>query len=630
MDPKWEDDLQGEAERNLWAALRGRSLEYVEIGPNDPSAGASWGPDRAIRASFIKAIALGEATYSPSILRVRGARITGELDFEASRAVCPLDFDGCYFDEAINFEQFEASAIYLTRCNIPAGIKGSQLHTHHNFYLDGSSFSAEVCLKSARIDGQLGLEGAHLRQGSSLVAGAITVGQGAYFSGMRAEGRIHFGGAQITAKFDMRGAQLAGSASGEALYAPRIQVHGNLLLERNFTAEGTVDLTNATISGDLKCSGGHFKKGSIGETMERCLDLARVEVGQHIYLSDGFSATGTVYLADAVIGGTLNCEGGTFDNPADTAIYAPGIKVGRDVMLTKSTAAPALDQSGFMARGKVVLSGAQINAKLDFSGGRFLSSGEREESLLGRGMRVGSLIFDNNFLCQGLVDIRRTTIEGELRGISAVDPRKIKIAGMAYRSTGDTDDAEAQIAWLVQVTYSSQIYRQLASVYAAEGDEGAAKSVLIAGRESRRRSRKKPRRYKRYTELPLKWFVNYGYSPFRVLIWLGFFELIGGVIFIALSDDMTLAPLYKGSSVSAEGSSMSSWHPEFQPWIYTADLLLPVVDLQQNRFWIPTHAAEWLSAAFIIIGWTLATALVVGLGSVFRSDNRKDDWGPNR
>lgn len=267
MKPPWEERLQGAAELKLWDALQQepleeKSLEWAEIGPCDAMSGSSWGIDRSIRASIITAIATGEANYKPPVLRIRGARITGELYLEAAHVVCPILFDCCYFDDSINLEQVEAPGIYLTKCNVPGGIRGSQLHTRHNLYLENCTFGAKVNLSSAKIDGQLSMEGTHLTREAPLWADSITVRQGAYFSTLRAEGGVRLRGAQITKKFDMAGAKLTAS-DGEALSAPRMQVLGNLLLNKDFHAQGTVDLTNTVITGYLDCKGGASKKSQL-------------------------------------------------------------------------------------------------------------------------------------------------------------------------------------------------------------------------------------------------------------------------------------------------------------------------------------------------------------------------------
>ncbi|GAA2271994.1 MULTISPECIES: hypothetical protein [Kitasatospora] len=104
--------------------------------------------------------------------------------------------------------------------------------------------------------------------------------------------------------------------------------------------------------------------------------------------------------------------------------------------------------------------------------------------------------------------------------------------------------------------------------------------------------------------------VNYGFSPIRVLFALGLLEVAGGVLFSMLRDDIHLT------------STAASAHQVFQPWLYTLDLLLPVVNLHQRDLVVAHSAAMWCSTGFTIVGWALGTALVVGVGSALKGADR--------
>ena len=60
--------------------------------------------------------------------------------------------------------------------------------------------------------------------------------------------------------------------------------------------------------------------------------------------------------------------------------------------------------------------------------------------------------------------------------------------------------------------------------------------------------------------------------------------------------------------------------PAFQPFLYTLDLLLPVVSLHVRDAWIAHGAAQVWSVVFIIMGWILATAVVLGLTGLLKRD----------
>src|SRR5215467_5437512 len=66
-----------------------------------PKKGTEWGPERSVRAEVIADLLLGndEAASVPVRgIRLQGARITGELNLEATTLRCPLALLDCYFD----------------------------------------------------------------------------------------------------------------------------------------------------------------------------------------------------------------------------------------------------------------------------------------------------------------------------------------------------------------------------------------------------------------------------------------------------------------------------------------------------------------------------------------------------
>lgn len=59
-------------------------------------------------------------------------------------------------------------------------------------------------------------------------------------------------------------------------------------------------------------------------------------------------------------------------------------------------------------------------------------------------------------------------------------------------------------------------------------------------------------------------------------------------------------------------------YPRFQPVIYTLDLLLPLVDLSQERAYGPSGAMQWVAIVLVGSGWLLATTVAAGAGRILR------------
>jgi hypothetical protein len=381
-----ENTLIGLAEHMLWTqqCKWPNQTGPVPIGPADPDRGPHWGADRTIRACLIRQLAVGRGPNpNPCSVRLQGARISGKLDLEALTLVCTLDLNGCYFDEQINLQQTHAPAIYLLDCRIPNGIRADQLFTEHNFDLSDSHIKQAVILTAAHIGGQLLMKKSRVSgrkddDDNTLAARSMTAEQGAHFTELKCQGKIDLTGGTIGRSLKMAGAKLTTPVDGVSLLAHRVKVAGGLNLSKleasggePFEAEGRVDLTGSRIRGNLRLSGGLFNNGDRKDPNEKALDLSRVVVDQNAYLDEMFTATGTVYLLDAHIRGSLNCAGGVFDNENDTAIHAAGITVDRDVKLTKMDYGPEEDRSSFLSRGAVVLSDATIGGTLDCSDGSF-------------------------------------------------------------------------------------------------------------------------------------------------------------------------------------------------------------------------------------------------------------------
>ena len=62
------------------------------------------------------------------------------------------------------------------------------------------------------------------------------------------------------------------------------------------------------------------------------------------------------------------------------------------------------------------------------------------------------------------------------------------------------------------------------------------------------------------------------------------------------------------------------------PPVYVLDTLLPIIDLHQESNWAPARARPWgvwyevLTWGLIVWGWILTTAVVAGIGSLWRKE----------
>ena len=87
------------------------------------------------------------------------------------------------------------------------------------------------------------------------------------------------------------------------LNAQRLQCNGPLHLSGGFQATGLVDMSVATIIGQLDCDDGKFL------AKDKALECDAITVGASVFLRGKFEAQGEVNLHGAKIDGQLECNG---------------------------------------------------------------------------------------------------------------------------------------------------------------------------------------------------------------------------------------------------------------------------------------------------------------------------------
>jgi hypothetical protein len=65
---------------------------------------------------------------------------------------------------------------------------------------------------------------------------------------------------------------------------------------------------------------------------------------------------------------------------------------------------------------------------------------------------------------------------------------------------------------------------------------------------------------------------------------------------------------------------MTTDTPDFNPLVYTLDLLLPIVDFGQEHAFNPHGLQAWVAYGFIATGWVLATTIAAGATRVLRRE----------
>jgi hypothetical protein len=480
----------------------------------------------------------------------------------------------------------------------------------------------------ATITGSLDLSGAHFTSPGqrALVLSNTVVGGKLDCRGLAVEGELRMHNARFAASMILAGARLE-NPGGVALSAGGLVSDGGIFMTEHFTSAGEIRLIGARLGANLTLAGASLSNpgglaldlnrasiGSVDGTGVTCagqlalpgariagdLDLtgARLEAGHGAtaLAADGASVDGVVSLTQvrargevslrAVrVGQRVRLQGAQLDNPGAVACRLSRAQVAADVFA-----------SGLTAAGELRLARAAVGGDVQLDGARLRNPGGT--ALNAVTLRAVVLSLELAEPAAGLVDLRHASV-AILRDDPAAWPGQLSLEGLTYQALEPRLPARQRLGWLTRDPrgHQPQPYEQLAAHYNAIGQPAQAVRVLYARERSQRRALPLlARAWSRLQDLA----VGYGYQPWRALVWLAVLLGAGSAVF-ALAPP---PPLQAGVA------------PHFSAFVYTLDLLLPVVDLGQKHAFNPAGPEQWLSYVLIASGWILVTTIAAGAARV--------------
>ncbi|MEU4643710.1 hypothetical protein [Micromonospora sp. NPDC023814] len=480
-------------QRLIKSVACGEVLDLAGDGPVDEAAMRSWGDERTVSASVIREIVRGRLVSEPDPhgLRLRGARIAGQIDLENITGDLALELRDCLLPSGVNLRNAQLLAVALTGCRIAQAADSDDAPVDATRFaarvlsLEGSTVTSAseqgtVRLLAARL-GTLDCSGARLQNttGPALDADGLQVDQSVFLRGLTASsaserGTIRLLGAHLGGQLNCSGARLQ-NTTGPALNADHLQVDQDVFLHGGFTAtsaseQGTVRLLGAHL-GTLHCTGARLKNAT-----GPALEADHLQVDRDVALDGGFTATsaselGTIQLPGAHIGGVLYCGGARLENTTGPALNTDGLRVDQDVLLDDGFTATSAD-----GHAVLVLTGARI-------GGTFR------------------------------LDTDRTTHTAPDQG------PLIELDGLTYSGLPRPASLPRWLTLLREHTpgYAAQPYQHLAAAYRAAGHDRDARTILIAQRRDqiqRAGLARSERAWGRLTGITL----GYGYQPWRALL----------------------------------------------------------------------------------------------------------------
>ncbi len=584
--------------------------------------------ENTVRAGFLRFLLLG-GEYSTPLhecgVRLMGAWVAGELNLENTATASAICCVACTFTEPLILRRSKLqSGLFLMKSEVP-GIQGDGFVTTGDvFLLDNFKATGEVRMLDAQIGGGFDCSNGQFdgKDGNALSADGVVITGGVFLNnGFQATGEVRLLGAQIGGDLVCSNGQFDGKQS-DALSFDGAAIKGSVFLNNGFQAIGEVRLLGAQIGGRLDCRKGHFD-GKEGNALS--VDSAEIKSG--VFLHDGFQAIGEVRLLDAQVGGHLDCSKGQFDGKGGNALCADGIRV----------------TGGFFFRNlanpvnRVSLASASVGVLVD------------DADAWG-----GYLVLDG-FTYGSIVGGAPTSATARLAWLDKQRP------AMSGLSGAGTD-------------FRPQPWKQLQKVLREMGHAEDARQVAVALEHRLRKagligqSPETLRYWPAWTNRPRRWMyrklacgfhwgfwalTGYGYRPMRLMLWMLAVWLGCAALYwcaalpqsnvFAPSDPLVFQnPAYAAcvpgsAAAKAEQSKPAAAKPiqgagnwylcatlpqeytGFSPLAYSLDVILPLVDLQQQKDWspmIPTPKAVWWEE-LRGSGWKHITRMVLWAETLF-------------
>jgi hypothetical protein len=522
-------------------------------------------PSRIVRAELLRLLILGgggdDFRLHEKGLRLSGAEVTGILDLEGCRIPRDIALTDCRFDASPVLRSAVIDNLFLDGSALP-GLQAERLEARGGLSICSATVDGEIRLRGARVGGNIEADGAKIAAPDGFAIDA---------DGLESRGGILLRGADVRGGINLSGVRLGGDVN---VAGSRIERPGEVALNADgIAARGDMALRAAAITGEVRLLGAHF-------------------------------------------GGDIDCTSATFEQPGGYALRLNRARI---------------DGAFFLRQGAAILGTLDLTAtEIGAIDDEEVCWPQRGDLLLNR-CRYGAFI------------------------------------GGPIDAASRLDWLERQVSERWEEDFWPQPYEQLATVLREMGHDEEARAVLIVKERLQRRARraraKSPlvRAALALNDGVLAVTVRYGRQPLLALLWLILFWAIGVVVFglaeqssalkpnspvVLRSLEWTMCNLQRADSrympstgqvmtgrASAGQSQLScflsqpeaSSYPEFNPWMYSLDALLPVMEIGQKQYWRPDPAKPngMLTLNYYyflsVIGWALSLLAVAGFSGLVKS-----------
>jgi hypothetical protein len=443
-------------------------------------------------------------------------------------------------------------------------------------------------------------------------------------AGFLAEGAVRLLGANVGGDFNCRGG-LFHNPEATALNADRIKVTGSVFFYNDFEAVGEVRLLGAEVGGSVSCTNSTFFNPN-GDA----LSFDGVHVVGDVFFNDGFKADGGVRLPGSTVGGAVVCVRSKFHNAKGYAfnadgceikghLFFSGVNVAGRVELIKTVIHGSLkiQANTWGTKDSLILHGASAEEINDHDPGQLRMSGWPHK---------GNLRL-NGFTYQRISDPASKSVSDRLAWLDLQPdddyrPQPYEQLASILEKAGHENRARAvriakndKLMWFIRHREPSKLgHHYYKEFLKAEGDErfDLAGKMLPDRLERQAAGFPKCSCPRRLWHWFLGWSVGYGYKQARLLLWMLAFIVLGSVLFkygfdhggMTASQKNLFTAEVRESGVPGQPQWRTSLgdndvrqlmpedYPHFHPVIYSLDTFLPLVDLEQESFWMPNSNFE--------------------------------------
>jgi hypothetical protein len=305
-------------------------------------------------------------------------------------------------------------------------------------------------------------------------------------------------------------------------------------------------------------------------------------------------------------------------------------RIGRDVICASGSRA-------FSSAGEVRMVRASVGRQLLFAGAELGVAYGGTSALNLFGAQTQELALSLARPPEGRVTLRQMRCvslgdnEAFWQAVGGIDLESFRYESLT-KEIELTDDAAVvrRLQWLRNASgdvYGPGPYDQFAAMLRATGNDEHADTVLVE--KQRRRYVALARGFQVLGPLVLVWswlqrsMVGYGYRPARAFGWLALLLVVGTAWFawypthcvpvtVPGGDPSTFAQ-YRFCPITNQDD-----HLVWNPFLFTLDLLIPIVDFGNKNRWAIGGVSQWFAAGLIAAGWTLATTVAAGVTRALR------------